>query len=272
MNEVLYIISIEIRCLLFLKMLSTKEGSQFLIRHPVYFCFIVQPIGFGNYWSPTLHCILNYNRTTYNNCSSRNWNLFQNFNQSELNGNGNGVADFNGKENGTFQKVPSVPLSVYSGDNQVSSTPDLYSGYTPTLPYPPPPPPHTANGGLNITNPRYSAMYRNTWLRYSPTEGHQSPGQVGGNSPYNTIRSQHLQQQLQQQQQYIQVVEHVQWPSMYLRDCVGSGRSWSGTTRYTCMTVAQPGRRQGGDRLTSRTDTEMCLHYTVHSGLHGGAA
>ena len=116
------------------------------------------------------------------------------------------MADFNGKENVIFQKVPSIPLSVYSCDNQVIGTdpsnpgPDLYSGYTGSLAYPPPPPPHTTSGPLNITNPRYSAMYRNTLLRYSPTEAQQSIGHLAcPGSPYHSIRTQ------QPQQQFIQV-------------------------------------------------------------------
>ena len=78
--------------------------------------------------------------------------------------------------------------------------------------------PFPGQGSLNIANPRYSAMYRNTLLRYSPTPemqqlpptpvypGPASPMSVRSaaiTSPYHTIRAQ---QQQQQQQQYIQVV------------------------------------------------------------------
>ena len=126
-----------------------------------------------------------------------------------MNGNGTGVEDFNGKENVIFQKVPTLPLSMYSSETP-SHTPELLTGS-----YPPPVPPA---GGLNITNPRYSAMYRNTLLRYSPTESQQScqgsPVRSVVSSPYHTFRSQQHQphhqyqqhQQYQQQQQYIQVL------------------------------------------------------------------
>ena len=65
-----------------------------------------------------------------------------------------------------------------------------------------PGPPASARGSLNISDPRYSAMYRNTLLRYSPTqESLPPPAPVypgpAITSPYHTIRTQN--------QQYIQV-------------------------------------------------------------------
>ena len=123
--------------------------------------------------------------------------------------NGNGLSFVNGKENVVFQGG-NIPLNQMYGQVQVSPGPDMltssYAG-------------HGTNGSLNISNPRYSAMYRNTLLRYSPTDtlppptpvypghGQVSPmsvrsGTVATVSPYHTIRS-HMHQH--QHQQYIQV-------------------------------------------------------------------
>ena len=153
--------------------------------------------------------------------------------------------------NGNGGNLGNIPLSVYGNSanghlspGQGSDVFSSYNGHTGTLPsfkHQHPPAPPALNGGsmtgsLNISNPRYSAMYRNTLLRYSPTEplppptpvypGHApvpgpsllSPmsvrsggnmaniGNISSSSPYHTMRP-HIQQS-QQQQQYIQVGEY----------------------------------------------------------------
>lgn len=150
--------------------------------------------------------------------------MFQNGTQTvERNGNG---FFHNGKENTMFGGVSgNIPLeSSYGnvahghGTGHVTSNlhpsqfqpSDLYNSYG------------TGTGaelttqsplaGLNISNPRYSAMYRNTALRYSPTESLPTrsapaapayPGHISArpvqhqSSPYHTL-------QPSQHQQYIQ--------------------------------------------------------------------
>ena len=129
--------------------------------------------------------------------------------------NGNGLCFPNGNHTLQSKLGGNIPLamcgngangSIMGPSDQAS---DVFTSYNGTFPYP-------GQGSLNIANPRYSAMYRNTLLRYSPTPemqqlpptpvypGPASPMSVRSaaiTSPYHTIRA----QQQQQQQQYIQV-------------------------------------------------------------------
>ena len=142
--------------------------------------------------------------------------MFQNGTQTvERNGNG---FFHNGKENTMFGGVSgNIPLDSSYGNvandhgsgnvhpSQFQPS-DLYNSYELSS--------QSATGTLNITNPRYSAMYRNTLLRYSPTDslpsrstpaapaypGHISPRPVQHHSsPYHSLQPSHHQQFIQAQ-------------------------------------------------------------------------
>ena len=117
--------------------------------------------------------------------------------------NGNGLCFPNGNHTLQSKLGGNIPLamcgnpgangSIMGPSDQASDVFTSYNGGN--FPFP-------GQGSLNIANPRYSAMYRNTLLRYSPTqESLPPPAPVypgpAITSPYHTIRTQN--------QQYIQV-------------------------------------------------------------------
>ena len=155
--------------------------------------------------------------------------MFQNRTQT-VEGNGNG-SFYNGKENTMFGGVsgnipPDTEYDGNVGNGRGNISNDHPCLYQPADLYNPYNNSHAAGpsssssippsiGGLNISNPRYSAMYRNTLLRYSPTEN-LPPSTTSTTSttfprppPHNMMSvNQHLSSPyhtLHHQQQFIQV-------------------------------------------------------------------